>query len=417
MFTHFHNRTARVAVVGLGYVGLPLAVTVAAAGYDVVAIDHNRDRVDAVNRGRSYIASVSDAELRRGRLRATDDYAVLGQCEAVSICLPTPLDENRQPDTSYILASGRQIARYLKPDLTVILESTSYPGTTAELLLPLLESAGQLHGWRVGRDFFLAFSPERVDPGRTDWTIRTTPKVVAGVTANCLAAVQAYYAQVFDTLVPVSSPAQAEMAKLFENTFRFVNIALVNELHMICDRLGLDTREVLAAAATKPFGFTRFTPGAGVGGPCIPVDPLYLAWKTRSVNFSARFIELAGRINEEMPRFWTRKVQEALQEAGKAVSGSRVLVLGAAYKPDVADARESSAVRILELLLKMGADARYHDPYIPTLTAHGPPLSAVVDLEREVQNADCVLIATAHAAYDALSVTSIGAKVVDTRFQ
>ena len=414
----FHNRTARVAVVGLGYVGLPLAVVLAEAGYEVVGIDLNLTRVDAVNRGRSYIADVADATLgeQSSRLRATSDYAILDECDAVSICLPTPLDKTGEPDTSYILASGQEIARHLHPGLTVVLESTSYPGTTTDLLLPLLAAAARLRGGRVGEEFFVAFSPERVDPGRTDWTIRTTPKIIAGVTENCLAAAQAYYGPAFDTLVPVSSPSAAEMAKLFENTFRFVNISLVNELLLMCDRLGLDTGEVLEAAATKPFGFTRFTPGPGVGGPCIPVDPHYLAWKMQSVNYNARFIELAHQINAEMPRFWVQKVQDALNDAGKAVNGSRILVLGAAYKPDIADARESPALEILRLLMQKGAEARYHDPYISSLADEGIPLTAVADLDGEVQKADCVVIATAHSAYDSAAIAHSAAKLVDTRF-
>ena len=412
------NRTARVAVVGLGYVGLPLAAALAASGYEVVGIDVDPAKVEAVNQGRSYIADVADADLlaQASRLRATSDYAILGQCDAVSICLPTPLDRKGQPDVSSILASGREIARHLHPGLIVVLESTSYPGTTTELLLPLLEAAAQPLGWQVGEAFFVAFSPERVDPGRTDWTIQTTPKIVAGVTENCLAAVQAYYGPVFETLVPVSSPSAAEMAKLFENTYRFVNISLVNELLLMCDRLGLDSREVLEAAATKPFGFTRFTPGPGVGGPCIPVDPHFLAWKMRSINAKARFIELAGQINAEMPRYWVQKVQDALNDAGKAVRGSRVLVLGAAYKPDVADARESPAVDILQRLLQKGAQARYHDPYILSLAEMGVPLTAVADLEGEVQKADCVVIATAHSVYDWASIAHGAAILVDTRF-
>ena len=418
VFERFHNRTARVAVVGLGFVGLPLAVALAAAGYDVVGIDLNPNKVDAVNQGRSYIADVADAALlaQASRLRASGDYAILAECDAVSICLPTPLDKTSAPDTSHILASGQEIARHLHPGLTVVLESTSYPGTTTELLLPLLEAAAQPRQWRVGEEFFVAFSPERVDPGRTDWTIQTTPKIIAGVTQNCLAAAQAYYQQVFDTLVPVSSPSAAEMAKLFENTFRFVNITLVNELLLMCDRLGLDTREVLEAAATKPFGFTRFRPGAGVGGPCIPVDPLYLAWKMRSANANARFIELASQINAEMPRFWVQKVQDALNETDKSINGSRVLVLGAAYKPDIADARESPAIEILRLLLQKGAAARYHDPYIATLTDEGVPLTAVADLDEEVRKADCVVIATAHSAYDWAAIVNKAAILVDTRF-
>ena len=283
-------------------------------------------------------------------------------------------------------------------------------------MLPLLEAAAQPHGWRVGEEFCVAFSPERVDPGRTDWTIRTTPKIIAGVTENCLAAAQAYYGRAFDTLVPVSSPSVAEMAKLFENTFRFVNISLVNELLLMCDRLGLDTGEVLEAAATKPFGFTRFRPGPGVGGPCIPVDPHYLAWKMQSVNYSARFIESANQINAEMPRFWVQKVQDALNDAGKAVNGSRILVLGAAYKPDIADVRASPALDILRLLMQKGAEARYHDPHISSLADEGIPLTAVADLDGEIEKADCVVIATAHSAYDWAAIARSAAKLVDTRF-
>ena len=418
LLERFHNRTARVAVIGLGYVGLPLAVALAASGYEVLGIDLDEAKVDAVNRGRSYVTDVTDTALRgqAARLRATNDYAVLRQCDAVSICLPTPLDQDGAPDTSHIVASGREIALHLHQGLTVILESTSFPGTTSELLLPLLETAARPHGWQVGEAFYLAFSPERVDPGRSDWTIQTTPKIIAGVTENCLAAARALYEQVFDTLVPVSSPSTAEMAKLFENTFRFVNISLVNELLQMCDRLGLDTGQVLEAAATKPFGFTRFTPGPGVGGPCIPVDPQYLAWKMRSVNGSARFVELAGRINAEMPRFWVQKVQKALDSAGKELEGSRVLVLGAAYKPDVADARESAAIEILRLLLKEGVAASYHDPYITSLADAGIPLAAVAELDGEVRKADCVVIATAHNVYDRAAIASNAAILVDTCF-
>ena len=418
MFERFHNCTARVAVVGLGYVGLPLAVALAASGYEVVGIDLDPAKIEAVNQGRSYIPDVADADLtaQASSLRATSDYAVLSQCDAVSICLPTPLDRQGQPDVSAILASGHEIASFLHPGLLVVLESTSYPGTTTGLLLPILEAAAQPPGWRVGEAFFVAFSPERVDPGRTDWTIQSTPKIIAGVTENCLAAVQAYYGPVFDTLVPVSSPSTAEMAKLFENTYRFVNISLVNELLLMCDRLGLDCWEVLDAAATKPFGFTRFTPGPGVGGPCIPVDPHFLAWKMKSIDAEARFIELAGRINAEMPRYWVQKVQDALNDAGKALRGSRVLVLGASYKPDVADARESPIVDILHRLLQKGAEARYHDPYILSLAEMGVPLTAVADLEGEVQKADCVVIATAHSVYDWASIAHSATILVDTRF-
>ncbi len=416
-FERFQNRTARVAVLGLGYVGLSLAVAFAETGYEVVGIDLNADKVDAVNRGHSYIDDVSSAALRSvgERLRATREYRVLTECDAVSICLPTPLNKTGDPDISYILSAAQEIGRYLHAGLTIILESTTYPGTTTEVLLPLLEAAGQPQGLTVGQSFFVAFSPERVDPGRTDWTIQTTPKVIAGVTENCLAVAQAYYGQVFQTLVPVSSPETAEMVKLFENTFRFVNIALANELLLMCDKLGLDAWEALNAAATKPFGFIKFTPGPGLGGHCIPVDPHYLSWKLKSVKYNARFIELASEINTSMPSYWAQKVQDALNDTGKAVNGSRVLVLGVAYKPNISDVRESPAIDILQLLLGKGADAVYHDPYIPSLVDQGIVLSSVADLSSEVQKADCVVIVTDHSVYDWTAIAEGAAILIDTR--
>lgn len=416
-FDRFHNKTAHVAVLGLGYVGLSLAAALARSGYDVVGIDLNAEKVEAVNKGISYINDVSDADLQavRGRLRATCEYAILGACDAVSVCLPTPLNKTGDPDISHILSASQEIARYLHPGLTVILESTTYPGTTTEVLLPQLEAAAQPLGLSVGEDYFVAFSPERVDPGRSDWTIQTTPKVIGGVGANSLAMAQAYYGQVFQTLVPVSSPEIAEMAKLFENTFRSVNIALANELLLMCDKLGLDVWEVLDAAATKPFGFMKFTPGPGLGGHCIPIDPHYLSWKLKSVKYNARFIELASEINTSMPSYWVQKVQDVLNNSGKAVKGSRVLVLGVAYKPDISDIRESPALDILQLLLAKGADVSYHDPYVPSLQGEGLALTSVADLNSAVRNVHCVVIATNHSVYDWPSIAEDAAILVDIR--
>lgn len=413
----FQKRQARVAVVGLGYVGLPLAVAFAEAGYEVVGIELNTAKVDAVNRRESYIGDVSNAELTAvaERLRATSDYTALAECDAVSICLPTPLNKTGDPDISYILSAGEEVARHLHPGMTVILESTTYPGTTTEVLLPILERAGNPQGLAVGQDFFLAFSPERVDPGRTDWTIHTTPKVLGGVTENCLRVAQAHYGQVFQKVVPVSSTETAEMVKLFENTFRSVNIALANELLLMCDKLGLDAWEVLDAAGTKPFGFMKFTPGPGLGGHCIPIDPHYLSWKLKSVKYNARFIELASEINTSMPAYWVQKVQDSLNDAGKAVKGSRVLVLGVAYKPNVTDVRESPALDILQLLQEKGADVCYHDPHVPSLQEEGLTLRSVAHLADEVQKADCVVIVTDHSAYDWNAVGKDAALLVDTR--
>ena len=338
-----------VAVIGLGYVGLPLAVAFAEAGYTVHGIDLDQRKVDALNAGESYIGDVPAARLAplvdAGRLSATTDYGALAACQAVSICVPTPLHKTGDPDISYIVAASDEVARSLHPGMVIVLESTTYPGTTTEILLPRLQA--NANGWDVGRDFFVAFSPERIDPGRTDWTVETTPKVIGGVTPACRDAAMAFYGAAIQTLVPVSSPDAAEMTKLFENTFRSVNIALANELLLMCDKLGLDAWEIIDAAATKPFGFMKFTPGPGLGGHCIPIDPHYLAWKLRTLAYKARFIDLAGEINSDMPRYWVQKVQDALNDAGKAVKGSRVLVLGVAYKKNIDDLRESPALDIM----------------------------------------------------------------------
>jgi UDP-N-acetyl-D-glucosamine dehydrogenase len=338
---------------------------------------------------------------------------VLATCDAVSICVPTPLSKTGDPDVSYIASAVEQIARYLHAGMTVVLESTTYPGTTRDLLLTKLAENRQ--GWRVGEAFFLAFSPERVDPGRVDWTTRNTPKVLGGVTPACFQVASAYYSAAIETLVPVSSPEAAEMTKLFENTFRSVNIGLANELLLMCDKLGLDAWEILEAAATKPFGFMKFTPGPGLGGHCIPIDPLYLSWKMRTLAYTARFIELASEINTAMPRYWVQKVQDALNDAGKAVKGSQILVLGVAYKKNVSDLRESPALDILHLLEAKGARVDYHDPHVPAFQHEGMEKVGVSDLEGALAQADCVVVATDHDVYDWGGVCRAARLLVDTR--
>lgn len=419
LISKFQQRTAHVAVIGLGYVGLPLAVSFAEAGYRVTGIDLDNRKVAHVNAGSSYIEDVPAAKLQalvlaaggEDRLRATSDFAALLECDAVSICVPTPLNKTGDPDMSFIASATEQIARYLHTGMVVVLESTTYPGTTKEVLLPRLESGGL----RVGHDFFLAFSPERVDPGRTDWTTQNTPKVIGGVTADCLEVAITFYGQAIERLVPVSSPETAEMVKLFENTFRSVNIGLANELLLMCDKLGLDAWEVIDAAATKPFGFMRFTPGPGLGGHCIPIDPHYLSWKMRTLEYNARFIELASEINTEMPRHWVQKVQDALNNAGKPVKGSAILVLGVAYKKNVSDLRESPALDIIHLLEEKGALVHYHDPFVEAFQHEGMEMTGVLDLDAALQNADCVVIVTDHSAYDWAHVSALARLVVDTR--
>jgi UDP-N-acetyl-D-glucosamine dehydrogenase len=408
---------AHVAVIGLGYVGLPLAVVFAEAGYRVTGVDLDRMKVDAVNKGQSYIEDVSSASVsqlvKRGLLDATTDFAVLTECDAVSICVPTPLRKTGDPDISYIVSATEQVARYLHRGMVVVLESTTYPGTTTEAVLPRLVGSGE--GLTVGEDFFLAFSPERVDPGRSDWTTRTTPKVIGGVTPSCLQVAMAFYGKAIETLVPVSSTEAAEMVKLLENTFRAVNIGLANEVLLMCDKLGLDVWEVIDAAASKPFGFMKFTPGPGLGGHCIPIDPLYLSWKLRSLNYNARFIELASEINTNMPPYWVQKVQDALNEAGKAVKGSKILVLGVAYKKDVSDLRESPALDIIHLLQEKGALVRYHDPHVPAFHHDGLEMAGVTDLDSALAESDCTVIVTDHSSYDWDHVQSKARLVVDTR--
>jgi nucleotide sugar dehydrogenase len=370
------DRSAHVGIIGIGYVGLPLAAVFGAAGLRVTGLDTSAERVAAINAGRSYINDVPTdvvAQLRAdGLLDATTDFDVISDLDAISICVPTPLRKTRDPDISAIIAVTEQIAHRLRPGHLIVLESTTYPGTTREVILPRLEASGLT----VGVDYFLAFSPERVDPGRTDWTTRNTPKIMGGVTPACLETARALYETAIERVVPVSSPEVAEMVKLLENTFRAVNIGLVNEVLLMCDKLGLDVWEVIDAAATKPFGFMKFTPGPGLGGHCIPIDPLYLSWKLKMLNYTARFIDLASEVNTEMPRYWVQKVQDALNDAGRPVKGSRVLALGVAYKRDVDDVRESPALDIIHLLHEKGALVTYHDPHVPEVQLRGCGYSA-----------------------------------------
>jgi len=417
LLTRIHDHTATVAVIGLGYVGLPLAVAFAEKGFPVVGVDVDGRKVDALNRGESYVQDVPSERLRHvlARLRATTDYAALSDCDVAIICVPTPLNKTRDPDVRYLIAAGESVAQHVHPGMLVVLESTTYPGTTEELLLPLLVERPHARALRVGTDFFLAFSPERIDPGNRQYTVENTPKVVGGVTPACRDVAVALYSQIIERIVPVSSTRAAEMVKLLENTFRAVNIALVNEIAIMCDKLGLDVWEVIEAAATKPYGFMKFTPGPGVGGHCIPLDPHYLSWKLKTLNYNARFIQLAGEINSEMPRYWVQKVADALNEAGKPVKGSRVLVLGVAYKRDVDDVRESPALDIIELLRQKGADVRYHDPYVPAISHNDYNLAAETDLSVALAAADCVVVVTDHSTYDWPAIARQARLIVDTR--
>jgi UDP-N-acetyl-D-glucosamine dehydrogenase len=410
------QRSAHMAVLGLGYVGLPLATVFANAGFQVTGIDPDRKKMEALNRGESYINDISSEEVAHlvstGKLAGTTDFAVLAGVDAVSICVPTPLRKTGDPDLSFIISAAEELARFLHPGMVIVLESTTYPGTTREILLPRLS---EISGLKVGEDFFLAFSPERVDPGRSDWTTINTPKVIGGITQDCCEVSEAWYCQALQTVVPVSSTEVAEMAKLLENTFRMINIGLVNEMALMCDRLDIDVWEVIEAAATKPFGFMKFTPGPGLGGHCIPIDPLYLSWKLRALKYTAHFIDLASEINTSMPRHVVGKVQDALNLVGKALSGSQVLVLGVAYKPDIDDLRESPALDVIGLTQQKGARVLYHDPFVPRLVEEGVVMESVPDLMEAVRTADCVVIITNHSQYDYPAILAESNLIVDTR--
>jgi len=410
------NKSARVAILGLGYVGLPLAVVFAEAGFKVLGVDPDERKIAALGRGESYVLDVSSEKIaalvKSGAFQATSDFSQLKDVDAISICVPTPLRKTGDPDLSYIVNATDSLAQYVRKGQVIVLESTTYPGTTRELILPKIEETS---GLKVGEDFFLAFSPERVDPGRTDYTTINTPKVVGGVTPACLEASVAWYSQALKKVVPVSSTEVAEMAKLLENTFRMINIGLVNELALMCDRLGVDVWEVIEAAATKPFGFMKFQPGPGLGGHCIPIDPLYLSWKLRSLNYTARFIELASEINTGMPRYVVTKVQDALNDHAKAIKGSKILVLGVAYKPDIDDLRESPAIDVIGLLMQKGAAVKFFDPYISRVAHDGWELYSVADMDKEVKEADCVVIITNHSSIDYTAVLESARLIVDTR--
>lgn len=413
--------TGVVGVVGLGYVGLPLAVEMARSGYRVLGFDISERAVETINRGESHIQDVSSDVLRAyvtdGRVSATTDLSRLAECEAISICVPTPLNKIKDPDLSYVVSAAHAVLHGLRPGQLVILESTTYPGTTREVVLPILEESGLT----VGDDFFLCFSPERVDPGNPHWHTRNTPKVIGGVTEACLDAGLALYGKVFDQMVPVESTEAAELVKVYENTFRMINIALANELAQACDKLGVDVWEVVEAASTKPFGFMKFTPGPGLGGHCIPLDPHYLSWKMRTLAFRTRMIELASEINAEMPAFVVQKVADALNDCGKAVNGSRVLVLGVAYKKDIDDLRESPALEVMRLLQQKGAEVAYHDPFCPLIEddGHTPlqglPMRSQRLSEETLSASDLVMILTDHSGVDYHQVVQYAPVVVDTR--
>jgi UDP-N-acetyl-D-glucosamine dehydrogenase len=412
------TKKAHIGILGLGYVGLPLAVVFAEAGFHVTGIDPDSRKTEALNKGISYIPDVKTEAVEKlvksGYLTATTDFAALKEMDAVSICVPTPLRQTGDPDMSFILSATEELAKYMHKGMIVVLESTTYPGTTREVLLPKL---GVECGLTVGEDWFLAFSPERVDPGREDFTTINTPKVMGGITEACSEVATAWYEGAIKTVHSVSSAEAAELAKLLENTFRMINIGLVNELAIMCERLGVDVWEVIDAAATKPFGFMKFTPGPGLGGHCIPIDPLYLSWKMKSFHYNARFIELASEINTNMPRYVVSRVMEALNDRGKALKGSKVLVLGAAYKPDIDDVRESPALDVIGLLKKKGALVEYHDPYIQHIhhETDGWQMDSVKDMMKAVEDADAVVIVTNHKVYDYKTIVECSKFVFDSR--
>lgn len=417
-FSKISNRDAHICVVGLGYVGLPLAVAFAEAGFKVTGFDVDASKVECIRAGNSYIPDIPSAQLaaqvQAGRLDATTDAAVLASVDSVHICVPTPLSKTRDPDVSYVIAAAELVAEHWHPGMLIVLESTTYPGTTEEVMLPRFESDGHA----VGRDYYLAFSPERIDPGNEVYTLANTPKVIGGVTAECTRAAVALYGTVVADVHPVSSPRAAELVKLLENTFRAVNIGLANEMAIICDRLDIDTWEVIEAAATKPFGFMPFYPGPGLGGHCIPVDPRYLTWKVRTLDYSARLIEVAAEINSEMPGYVVGKIVDALNGHEKSVKGSRVLMIGVAYKPDVDDVRESPLVDIMHRLLKKGARVDFADPYVAELGQHSgfeTPVQRVDGLPEVSAEYDCVVVGTNHSGIDWSAVIELSKLVIDTR--
>ena len=415
LLRRIRDRETTCGIIGLGYVGLPLAMQLGRSGFRVIGFDVSESVAASVNAGVSHVRDVESAELaelaRGGWITATTDMGRLSECDAISVCVPTPLSKTRDPDVSYVVSATEAIARALRPGQLIILESTTYPGTTRELMLPMLEA----RGLKVGEDFFLCFSPERVDPGNEVWKVANTPKVIGGITPHCLDSGAALYGEAMEQVVAVSSTEAAELTKLLENTFRAVNIALVNEMAQVADLLGVDVFEVIEAAATKPFGFMKFAPGPGIGGHCIPLDPHYLAWKMKTLNYKTRMIELAGEINSEMPHYVVDKVQDALNQLGKPLRGTRILILGMAYKRDIEDVRESPSLDILRLLQHKGADVVYHDPYVPELREDGQELHSVPLTEELLASCECVVITTDHQVVDYALVVQHAALVVDTR--
>ena len=415
LLSKLESRKACIGVVGLGYVGLPLALEFAKVGFKVIGYDVSERIVSALMSGKSHIQDVSSSELQElvksGKFEATTDESRLREMDAISIAVPTPLAKTRDPDMSYVLAAADAIARNCHAGLLIVLESTTYPGTTRELMQPKLEAAGLT----VGEDVFLAFSPERVDPGNPKWNTKNTPKVVGGITPACTEVASALYASCLESIVKVSSPETAELVKLLENTFRSVNIGLVNEMQIVCDKLGVNVWEVIEAAATKPFGFMKFTPGPGIGGHCIPLDPHYLAWKMRTLNYKTRFIDLASEINSEMPALVVERVAQALNAVRKPVNGSRILVLGVAYKRDIDDMRESPALDVIQLLEDQKADVVYHDPHVASFREDGHERKSVELTDEELSSADAVVIVTDHSSIDYRRVVNLAKVVVDTR--
>ncbi|HEX5431616.1 MAG TPA: nucleotide sugar dehydrogenase [Bryobacteraceae bacterium] len=408
------SRQARAGVIGLGYVGLPLAVELAEAGFSVTGIDVQPSKVEAINRGESYVQDVPSSVLapfvKAGHIQATTEFSAVAGLDTINICVPTPLRKTKDPDMSYIVSACQEIAKYFHAGMLVILESTTYPGTTHELMLPMFEQGGL----KAGQDFFLCFSPERVDPGNPKFQTKNIPKVVGGITPACTEVGAAFYRQALDTVVPVGSTAVAEMVKLLENTFRMINIGLVNEIALMCDRISINVWEVIDAAATKPFGFMPFYPGPGLGGHCIPIDPYYLSWKTKQAGIEARFIDLAGYINGQMPHFIVDKIQNALNDHMKPLKGSRVHVMGVAYKRDIDDVRESPALDIIHLLGRRGARITYSDPYVPQIRADGLEMKAIEN-SSGIEAADCVVIVTDHKSFDYAELVRSARLIVDTR--
>jgi len=408
------SRTARVGIIGLGYVGLPLAVEFAKAGFSVTGIDVQESKVAKLNRGESYVPDVPTASLapllESRKLSATTDFSVVANLDTINIAVPTPLRKTKDPDMSYIVSACQEVAKYFSPGKLVILESTTYPGTTDELVLPMLERSD----FKAGEQFFLCFSPERVDPGNPKYQTANIPKVVGGITPVCTRLGALFYAQALETVVPVSSTRVAEMVKLLENTFRMINIGLVNEMALMCDRMGINVWEVIDAAATKPFGFMPFYPGPGLGGHCIPIDPFYLSWKTKQAGIEARFIELAGYINGQMPHFVVDKIQNALNEHSKPLKNSHIHILGVAYKRDIDDVRESPALDIILLLERRGARITYSDPFVPSVRLDGRELRAEDALDMSAR-ADCVVVVTDHTAFDYGAIVERARLIVDTR--